>query len=160
MKDVGKKKLTAVQKQKIAVAKVEKAIRRNKSQLPRLYVIPFWTINVRSEARRAQYHHIIVATDISPAHIKYFKIELDDYTRSPKNLMHKMMSMTGFGIVICLTSYRIELLIEAYRRLLPKGEKVVADGIFCCILKDFLAHGLLGTTFTTLDGSMFQFLRK
>jgi hypothetical protein len=137
---------------------VKKAIKQNCEGLHRCIVYGDWEIDISEDVRKAEYSHLIMLTDISLGSIKLIRIELGDLTDSRVELMRKMMRMTGYGIVLCLESERNKKLIRTYRRLRKEGEKVIADGILFCLLKDFLECSILETTFKSTDGGIMQFL--
>ncbi len=145
------------------VKKVAAAIRRDKAQfLKRCYFYPYWVIDVCATERKKCYADLTVSTDListdGKTQVTYLKIEIDEYSDF-KRLIRKMMRMTGTGIVLSATTYRINKLLKAYIALLGK-EKMVADGIFFGLINDFIRGGLLATTFWTLDGTTLHFQPK
>lgn len=139
---------------------VATAIRKNAKEMGHTCkVLHSWAIDLSYTAKNAKYPHLIVLTSIClgvNATTKLIKIEFDDCDRSPMDLMKGMIRSSGYAVVLCPEGCRFNKHISAYRTL-EKTDMIVTDGIFFGMTEEVLQNGIMGTTFTALDGARVRF---
>jgi hypothetical protein len=138
------------------VTQLRAAINRNASfSNQKIPVYPYWLIDCHPDQRLQEYTHLIVLPNATPdgeTRIKLLKIELDSGNRIPRSLMKKMVGLTGYGLVLCPAVNRFDKFIKAYKSV-AQTEKIVTDGIYFGLTSDVLEQGILGPTFTSLNGT-------
>ncbi|MBI5847224.1 MAG: hypothetical protein HZB31_04625 [Nitrospirae bacterium] len=146
-----------LQKEVMKVAKVVKV--SSVSQKIRCISYSIWTIDMCEPDRTLEYPHLTVMTDISPdgkTHIRLLKIEIDTLW-ARKKILRKMLGMPGLGVLLCDKRSRIEQLIEAYPSVAMEA-KIISDGVYFALHREFLMGGLFKTTFRATDGQEVKFL--
>lgn len=144
---------------KVCIQEIEKILKKDNPKMKRkLYMYPFWHINVERQEIRENYADLTIQCDIigtDNRHVRYLKILFDDGRSTIKFLARKMLRMTGTCIVLSLATWRTKNLMKGLSQV--TDEEIKTDGILFGILSEFFAGGLLGTSFKTPEGTTLQF---